>query len=384
MARYTGPIKGIKYVSIYEAGGYGNAARAYLRGLIGTEVPITWTPMVVGGGLGLGYEPYFGPGIGDQELDPCCNRIIDYDLVIVHLVPEYLPFWVEREPKKRMVCYTVWETDKLPRHWPVLLNQVDQILVPCRWNKEVFERSGVERPIEVIPHILPPKGLASGDPPQGIDPADFVFYTVGAWTVRKTIWNTVRCYLNTFTSHDPTLLVVKTSEKDYTKKFLFRYGRSSRQSLKRILREYRDPARLLLIDGEIGEDDIRGIHKRADCYISLCRTEGWGLGAFEAAGFGKPVIMTGFGGQLDYLPADWAYLVDYKLVPVDDRIGRRSYSPDQKWAEPDLSIGSCMMRHVYENREEAAMKGKMLAKHLHEHFDSRTVTRRLMKALEAF
>lgn len=384
MAGYTGPIRGIKYVSLYEAGGYGNAARAYLRGLIATGVPLTWTPMVGGGGWGLGYEPFPGRRIGDRELDPYCNRIIDYDLVILHLVPEYLPLWRGRERDKRIVCYTVWETDKLPKHWPMLLNQVDQILVPCRWNKEVFERCGVEPPIEVIPHILTPGTPAEGDLPRDIDPADFVFYTIGTWTVRKTIWNTIRCYLDTFTSHDPALLVVKTSRRDFTRRHFFKYHPDSKRSLKKIMGGYRDPARVLFIDEEIGDDDIRRIHRRGDCYVSLCRAEGWGLGAFDAAGSGKPVIMTGFGGQLDYLPADLAYLVDYKLVPVVYRIERRSYSRDQNWAEPDLSSGGRLMRHVFENREEARMKGRMLGKQIKEHFDSRTITHKLMKALEGF
>ena len=41
---------------------------------------------------------------------------------------------------------------------------------------------------------------------------------------------------------------------------------------------------------------------------------GGGWGAFEAARLGKPVIMTGYGGQLDYLDAELSHLVDYTLV----------------------------------------------------------------------
>ena len=41
---------------------------------------------------------------------------------------------------------------------------------------------------------------------------------------------------------------------------------------------------------------------------------GLGTGSFDAASFGNPSIVTGWGGHLDYLGSDYPYLVDYELV----------------------------------------------------------------------
>lgn len=378
-------IKGIKYVSFYEKSGYGYAARAYLQGLIKTGIPITWTPMVPGRGCGLWFVPFLGRDIGDPDLDFVCNRFIEYDTIILHLTPEYYPLWLKREPGKRMIGYTVWETDKPPRHWPPLLNAMDVLLVPSRWNKEIFIKWGVTRPISVIPHIA-----MNSNPIQsscdmsgwGIGADDYVFYSIGMWTVRKNLGNTIQCYLDNFTADDNTLLLIKTTKNDYTKRYFGRFFSHTEWAVKKILKNYRNPARIKLIDEEISQEDILNLHVRGNCYISLCRSEGWGLGAFDAASFGRPIIMTGYGGQIEYLPGHLAYLVDYSLVPVIDEIGRQSYSPDQRWAKPDRTHASQLIRQVFESRNAADHKGIMLSKHIHECFNESAIISKLIQAIK--
>jgi hypothetical protein len=184
--------RGIKYVSLYEPSGYGTAARRYLRGLRKTSISLTWTPMVPGRGWGMGYEPFAGKEIGAPELDSICNQEVEYDTVLVHTVPEYYPFWKKKEPGKRIIGYTVWETDRIPDHWPSLLNGVDRLLVPCHWNKEAFRRCGVVTPIEVIHHILTDAEPSASAGFPDIRPTDYVFYSIGTCTVRKALWNTLR------------------------------------------------------------------------------------------------------------------------------------------------------------------------------------------------
>ncbi len=377
----AGTIRGLKYVSLYEASGYGHAARSYLYGIKAKGIPFTWTPMVAGQALGLGYEVFAGDAIGDPELDPFCNKPIAYDSVIVHAVPEYFPFWIKREPNKRVIGYTVWETDSLPRHWPALLNMVDRLFVPCRWNREVFRRCGVTTPIDVVPHVCEKKEPTGDELPREREASPFVFYTIGHWTARKSIWNTIRCYLDTFTAHDRTLLVIKTSNRDFTRRSFLGGLRSTRRAISKLLRDYRDPAKIQLIDDEISDESIHALHRKGNCYVSLCRSEGWGLGAFDAGGCGNPVIITGFGGQLDYLPPDLAFLVNYTLAPVIDHIGRKSYSKDQRWAEPDLKHASSLMRQVFEKSDEAKAKGTMLGKHIRDTFNRGNIIDKMLYAM---
>ncbi len=155
--------------------------------------------MVPGRSWKLGYEPFRGRAAGDAELDPVCNAAIDYDVVIAHTVPEYFPLLAAREPGKRLVGSTVWETTRLPRHWPALLAVPARLIVPCSWNREVFVKGGVKVPIDVVAHPLGED--VAGEPwsPPGVRPDDFVFYTIGIWSDRKAVDLTVRAFLRAFT-----------------------------------------------------------------------------------------------------------------------------------------------------------------------------------------
>jgi hypothetical protein len=374
-------IHAVKYVSLYEASGYGISARRYLSGLKKSGIPLTWTPMVPGRSWGMGYEPFERERVGDPDMDSICNKQIEYDTVILHTVPEFYPFWIKREPNKKTIGYTVWETDKLPHHWSKLLNSVDQLLVPCQWNKKVFRKCGVTTPINVIPHIISDQNPTRIDTLWGIRPNDYVFYTIETWTARKAIWNTIKCYLNTFAATDPTVLVIKTSRQDFTRKFLRKFFGSTKSAVRKILNGYRQPARIKLITEELSDEDISNLHGRGDCYISLCRSEGWGLGAFDAAGYGKPVIITGWGGHLDYLPVDLAYLVNYDIISVRDKIGKSSYSGNQNWAEPRIDHASELMKHVFEKRKTAEAKGRLLQNYVRKNFCESIVTQKLISAL---
>jgi hypothetical protein len=86
------------------------------------------------------------------------------------------------------------------------------------------------------------------------------------------------------------------------------------------------------------------IHTIGDCYVSLTHGEGWGMGAFDAATLGKPVLMTGWGGQLDYLGEDYPGLIRYRMTPVSGWLPHASYQPNQRWATPDIGHASELMR----------------------------------------
>jgi glycosyltransferase involved in cell wall biosynthesis len=280
-----------------------------------------------------------------------------------------------------VIGHTVWETTAIPSHWRALLNMVDHLIVPCAWNKKVFQEGGVTVPISVVPHIVEVPIAASTCPPADND--GYVFYTIGTWTHRKSLFYTVKAYCEAFTAADPTTLIIKTAPRDFTATgLLHRFSRSTADALKRLTRQYRNPPRIRLITDELSESEIRRLHQRGDCYVSLCRTEGWGIGAFDAASYGNPVVMTGFGGQLDYLDPNLSYLIGYELVPVINPSAPRSYSPDQRWAEPDIEHGAAMLREVMARPDAAKARACRLQSRILERFSARPVSDCLLTTLD--
>jgi glycosyltransferase involved in cell wall biosynthesis len=387
-------MTGVHYVSMFSMGsGYGNAASAYMRLLASLGMPVKWTPMVEGRSWGMYYEPMAAEGTVEGDFAPFWEARHAYDTVLLHMVPEFFDHWRAREAGKKMIGITVWETEVPPRGWVEILNRLDGLIVPCQWNREIFARCGVQCPIHVAPHVFLPSTIAAvpWTHPE-IRDGDYLFYTIGAWTDRKGTDKVVESFCRAFTGKDRVTLIVKTNPENEIGRraghwwwHVTRRIDSSRRAMQRIVRRHRNPPRVVFIAGHLSEAEILGLHARADCYVSLTRCEGWGLGAYEAAFHGKPVVMTRYGGQADFLPEDLCYPVPYELVPAQP-IGEMesySYTPDGKWAEPDLDSGAKLMRHVYANRQEAKDRGLQLRRFVETKFRPADVGREMIEFIES-
>lgn len=340
----------LHYLSLHEPSGYAVAARRCMRALQGAGVDLRWIPFVPGGGWGLGYEPASPAEVGEPSLGDLLAGPVACDAVVAHLVPEYWPLVRARYPHVPLVGHTVWETDRLPAHWPPLLDVADRVVVPTAWNRDLLRRAGVRPPVTVVPHIAPEPQSARSDVWDEIPDEAFVVYTIGPWTARKALTHAVRAYQAAFAGRTDTLLVIKTSARDFTDVHADASGPTapgtSAWTLARLIGATADPAPVRLVTAVLAERDIDALHTRSDCYLSLCRSEGWGIPAFDAAAWGNPVVITGFGGQLEYLDAESAFLVEYELVAVDDPAGGASYTGDQHWAEPSVAHAAALLRQV--------------------------------------
>ena len=114
-----------------------------------------------------------------------------------------------------------------------------------------------------------------------------------------------------------------------------------------------------LIEGYLSPAETRALIATADCFVSLHRAEGLGLSPAEAMSIGKPVIATGYSGNLDYMTADNAYLVDYTLREVGP--GCWPYPENAHWADVDLESAVRAMREVVEDPTVACERGARAA-----------------------
>lgn len=356
-------MTGLRYISLAGSTGYAESARRYMTAFIRQGLPVTWTPIVPGKRWGMGFEPFEGKSVGDPDLDPLCNLSIPYDTVLLHTMPIFYPRLLEMAGDKRIAAYSVWETDRLPSTWRNLLKDIELLLIPCEWNRKIFQNGGFEKPIEVVPHSLMHGQAPLPDARK--DSEEFVFYSINVWSDRKAVDRTLEAYLRAFTARDKVRFVLKTSERHEMRRVPFtnRYPVRTRWLISRILRRYPNPPPVTVITEFLSNDAMLDLHRQADCYASLTRSEGWGLGAFDAAAYGRPVIMTGFGGQTEFLSPDLAHLVKYRMVNTPFR-PMEQMELGHQWAEPDVDHGAALMRHVFENRDECRAKARCLAERL--------------------
>lgn len=387
----------VRYYSFLEPSGYGLAAIAYIEALLEQSVQVYWTPFV---NTGNGYKPWtrvknaqlcteenVAKCVRDPErarvLIQCLKPVESYQCIVLHTVPEYWPGLIE--PDGVHIGYTVWETTRLPEHFPDLINLLDKVLVPSKFNVPIFKDSGVTVPIEVVPHILGRLDQESGVDlsKQQVNPVEaksrFVFYSINTWTTRKAMWTLVHCYLQAFTADDQVELRLKTSLYGPTDEYDIQLHRTD-ELVDEICAQYQNPACISMIRETIEPHEIETLHHQGDCFVSAAHSEGWGLGAFEAAAHGNPVIMTGWGGQLDYLSGTQSNLVRYSMISVRDMLGH-SYTDDQKWAKIDETHLIEKMREVYVDYAQTQIRAEVLAIRLRQDYSSQTIGKKLHKAL---
>jgi glycosyltransferase involved in cell wall biosynthesis len=362
------------YLSLEEDSGYGVAAERCIAALEESGLSVSWTPFVSGAGWGQAYEPM---SCGGAELE---------GVVVAHLVAEFLPLVRTRWPDAFLVAHTVWDTNQIPDHWIGCLNEADLVVVPSRFSADAIDRAKVGTPVAIVPHVAPPlthmPALADWrDIPDDV----LVFYTIAEWNERKAPFLTIEAYLRAFTGRERVLLVVKTSHND--RRFPHRQVQgmidegTSAWSLARLLAAYADPPAVKLVTRALTSREVSALHRRGDCYVSLARGEGWGLGAFDAAAHGNPVVTTGFGGQLDYL-AGSPHLVRFELVPVQDPVGFPSYAPNQRWAEPDVEHAARLLREVAADPHRVTMRAQPIAAEINRRYSPLVVAGAFRRAVE--
>lgn len=380
-------MSGVLFVSEARLSGYGVAGREYLRALHRAGVPVRWLPLVPGRWRGLPLRPDPAARVPDDpELDALVRARVDPDRVVVHAVPEYFaPVFAEHARGRRRVGVTVWETDRLPRAWPALLERgVDRLVVPTAWNLEVFRADLPRLDVRVAPHILedaPPASPGARPPREGV-----VFYTVGEWVDRKNLVGTIAAFLRAFRARDGVRLVVKTGDRDLARRgsapgLVARAARRVRSAaarrglaplaetmapVRRLRASWEEPPPVEVHPEPWPRARVQALHTRGDCFFSLTHGEGWGLGAFEAAAAGNDVVTTAFGGPLAWLPPGCAGLVPQRLVPVESVMG--SYTADQRWAEPDVDAAVARLRAVAADPAAARARGEALRAHVRARF----------------
>jgi glycosyltransferase involved in cell wall biosynthesis len=308
------------------------------------------------------------------------------DVVVVHAPPggakELITGRMTPPKTSARVLLTTWESTVFPKEMGDSIAQLyDMVIVPSDFNVEIMSKhEGLKPKLRVLPHAFDPEFWGRGETFLASDlfkgDTRFSFYTVGAWVERKNPIGLLKAYLTAFTSKDDVVLRFLTpavNQRDVealgralnlpdlpTVEFFGREGKKLMDGPKSGW-------------GRLSENDLLAFHYRSNVFVTLTRGEGWGLGAFEAAIVGNPVIAPDYSGHTHFLASYPGYEpIDYMLTPavVPEQLSNRSMeiggikitpmtsaappglSGDQLWAEPDLVQARDCMRAYYKHRGE--------------------------------
>ena len=173
-------------------------------------------------------------------------------------------------------------------------------------------------------------------------------YDINSSQKRKNPQAAIKAFQTAFPNPKRVKLVVKTHGAEKNP--------ADFSALQELLHDSPD---IILINRTLGRDELLALQNLCDCFVSLHRSEGFGMGLAECMYLGKPVIATNWSGNLEFMDAGNGCMVDYQLVELQETCG--PYKRGQKWAEPDTGHAMWWMKKIVEDtafRKEIALKGR--------------------------
>lgn len=336
---HTDPVWGVNVAGFFRSElGLGEAARLLIAGLDAARVPA------------LPVQGSFVPPCRQgAEFTFATPDEAPYPLNILCLNGDAIPAFAEEAGEaffagKKTIALWWWEVGDLPSSWQASFQWVDEVWVATDHIRDLIAPSC---PVPVQKITLP-----VSDPPVanvtrtdvGLPEDAFVFlyvYDYHSTEARKNPTGLIRAFKQAFPPGSGAHLVLKCINADT----MFAHH-------DRVLLEIGDHPDISFVDTYLSVGEKNALIALSDCYVSPHRSEGFGLTPAEAMLLGTPVIATNYGGVLEFLNEDNAYLVDYELVPVGEHAD--PYPPDAVWADPDVGQLAARMRHVFEHPQEAA------------------------------
>ena len=159
--------------------------------------------------------------------------------------------------------------------------------------------------------------------------------------------------------------------------------------LERFLREAVADVNGVLITDDLSPEEMTSLLHAVDVYVSLHRSEGFGLGMAEAMRLGKPVIATAYSANVDFCTTANSLQVGYKLIPIRDDDHRFHpamtglYRAGQIWADPDLAQAARWMRYLFERPAERRRLGEAARETILRDYSRQAVGRSLEARLQA-
>jgi glycosyltransferase involved in cell wall biosynthesis len=275
-----------------------------------------------------------------------------YDVNIACINAEQMPrFAGQVGPEFFKGRYTIgtwfWETEEFPPRLRGALDFVDEVWMPSDYSRDAL-RAVTDKPVRTLPLpiIAPRVDPALDRVALGLPEGYLFLYTFDLFSTarRKNPIGVAEAYKQAFKPGDGAHLVLKSANGD-----------KRQDDLAELHEAAAGRPDILVIDDYVAAGRIDAMIAACDAYVSLHRAEGFGLGMAAAMSLGKPVIGTGYSGNLTFMDESNSYLVDWKRTQVGP--GVPIYPAGDHWADPDLDDAARLMRYVFENRAEAAERG---------------------------
>lgn len=363
--------RGILFIGYVEGGlGLGESLRNLMSALSRTSLSFALLPL--------------NRGIETRNIGSFMPNKYDtkrrYSVNVIEIAADQVPaleaeFGAERFTSSYNILRTYWELPRAPASWAKYLERIDEIWAPTIFVAEAFKPLFGGR-ITIVPPCV--DVAAEGGFRRshfGMDDGRFYFlfsFDYYSRPARKNPLAVLDAFRRAFPTGDENVgLIIKTTGAPERDPGIAADLASVAQVKAELAGAAQLDARILLFNRTLQRGEMLSLIKQSDCYVSLHRSEGFGLGMAEAMAFGNAVIGTDFSGSRDFLSEETGFPIPCTLRPVrsDEYFG----GDQQVWAEPDKEASILAMRRVYFDRETARKRGLSAAAFIAAHYGSKPV-----------
>lgn len=306
----------------------------------------------VGGAVDLGSAVGGGSGIRASRPD------VGGDVNLVCVDPARFPLVMDRLGVRfRQNRYTIgfwsWDVEDLPPELATAAQLLDEVWATSQHAAgaihRAFEANDIDRPVHVV---APPVRASAASGGRGRSelglPDGFLFLScvdmLGV-VERKNPLGVIEAFCRAFAPGEGPQLVLHSMN-----------GSTQIPELERLRFRALDRPDIHIRDGYLDPGDHQACLAASDAYVSLHRAEGFGYGMAEAMLMGKPVVATGYSGNLEFMDEQNSYLVGYEMTPIG--VGRWPYPAGSRWADPDLDAAAAILRRIVEDPAAAQAVGE--------------------------
>lgn len=279
--------------------------------------------------------------------------------------------------KQYNIAYGYWELSEYPKEWQKQDKYIQEIWAPTKFIKEVIDKYS-KLPVIHMPLAVDFKLPVNYTRSQFNLPEDKILYLftfdMSSFTSRKNPEAVIKAFCKAFPveGNENVTLVIKVNRIPTVKEQTLRF--------ELLCKEVAFDPRIQIIDKVLDRNSILGLINVCDCYVSMHRAEGFGLGMAEAMKMGKVVIGTNYSGNTDFMNEENACLVNYTLIPVH----KEEYvhvEDGAVWAEPDVDHAAFYMKKVYEDKEFVKKKSEAAKLYIDTYHNFKTIGERYEKRL---
>jgi glycosyltransferase involved in cell wall biosynthesis len=351
--------------------GIGESARCMVRAADAAAIPTALVPLKLNCKNRLGDTTFSDRlqdsnpfGVNVIHVDPPAARDIDH-----HHTPGF-------RAEKYNIGYFAWELPEYPDSWMPSLDFFDEIWCPSDFVRESIAPKA-PFPVLTMPHSIsferPAGDRESLRGRLGIPAQPFLFlslFDLNSYTARKNPRAVVDAFRLSGLAGGAAALVIKVQNAD-----------ANTSDYEALVDSVRDIPGTVIIRHTLSRSDVYALEGACDCFVSLHRSEGFGLAVAECMYLGKPVISTNWSATAEYVNGENGLPVRYSLVQLEESHG--PYSKGSTWAEPDVGHAAQLMRDIASAPAEAARLGAAARRTIEERFSPAAIGARYQRRLEA-